>query len=89
MYHEYADGSDSNGHGTHVTGTLVGSPYTMKSAEAEYRGMAPEARVAFIDLGDVGVSTSELIKTPPDLHSSYFPLAYKRGARVHSDSWSS
>ncbi len=47
----YGDSEDSNGHGTHVVGTLVGLPEgTTLEAEAPdgYVGMAPDAKVAFI-----------------------------------------
>lgn len=50
-YRAYADTEDSNGHGTHVSGTLVGMPYGT-SLEAKpaggYVGMAPDAKIAFI-----------------------------------------
>jgi hypothetical protein len=47
----FGDSEDSNGHGTHVVGTLVGLPEgTTLEAEAPdgYVGMAPDAKVAFI-----------------------------------------
>ena len=48
--------------------------------------MAPDAKVAFVDLADSSVSG---IKIPQDLSEHYFPLTYGVGARVHSDSWGS
>ena len=50
------------------------------------RGMAPDAKVAFVDLADSSMSG---IKIPQDLSEHYFPLTYGVGARVHSDSWGS
>lgn len=50
------------------------------------RGIAPDAKVAFNDLGS---RSAEGIFTPEDLATSYFPYAYDVGARVHSDSWGS
>ena len=48
--------------------------------------MAPDAKVAFVDLAD---SSGSGIKIPQDLSRRYFPLTYAVGARVHSDSWGS
>ena len=50
-YRAYGDTQDSNGHGTHVVGTLVGLPYGHTLANENsggYVGMAPDAKVAFI-----------------------------------------
>ena len=50
-YRAYGDTQDSNGHGTHVVGTLVGLPYGHTLATENsggYVGMAPDAKVAFI-----------------------------------------
>ena len=48
--------------------------------------MAPDAKLAFTDLGSNG---TDGIFTPEDLSTDYFPYAYGVGARVHSDSWGS
>ena len=48
--------------------------------------MAPDAKVAFVDLAD---SSGSGIKIPQDLSQRYFPLTYGVGSRVHSDSWGS
>ena len=48
--------------------------------------MAPDAKVAFVDLAD---SSGSGIKIPQDLSRRYYPLTYAVGARVHSDSWGS
>lgn len=48
--------------------------------------MAPEAKIAFWDLGRGGADT---IVPPADLASDYYPVSYAVGARVHSDSWGS
>ena len=85
------DFADSDGHGTHVVGTLVGQPFDDSDDVAlANQGMAPDARVAFLDLGDQSVDNhTESIFTPRELASYYYPLTYRRGARVHSDSWGS
>ncbi len=57
-----------------------------KSGIAYCRGMAPDAKLAFTDLGGGG---SDGIFTPSDLSRSYYKYPYEVGARVHSDSWGS
>ncbi|KAG2498668.1 hypothetical protein HYH03_003413 [Edaphochlamys debaryana] len=81
---------DSFGHGTHVSGTLVGSRFDRPSGTSEpldpATGQAPAAKIAFMDLSrDKG----DGVWTPGDLARSYFNLTYSVGARVHSDSWGS
>ncbi len=70
------------GHGTHTSGSAVGAPVNGN----QYEGMAPDAKIAFWDLGRGGVDT---IVPPADLNSDYYPVSYSVGARVHSDSWGS
>eukprot|EP00884_Botryococcus_braunii_P006262 jgi/Botrbrau1/15637/Bobra.4_1s0022.1 len=87
MYRMLADGRDNNGHGTHTMGTLCGLPDdTSNVLSNNYRGMAPDAKLAFTDLGGGG---SDGIFTPSDLSRSYYKQPYEVGARVHSDSWGS
>ena len=50
------------------------------------RGIAPDAKLAFTDLGS---NSTGGIYTPEDLVTGYFSFAYDVGARVHSDSWGS
>ena len=121
-----ADGIDNNGHGTHVMGTLLGSPIDISnitnlgyrsvrhvalsqcplpcaqgnvssrlharpgsvqmamSSTRLCRGLAPDARVAFVDLAD---SQGGGIFTPQDLASSYYPYTYGvRGCAAHPSS---
>ncbi|GLI67662.1 hypothetical protein VaNZ11_011914 [Volvox africanus] len=81
---------DSFGHGTHVSGTLVGSRFDKTDLTADPlapgTGQAPAAKIAFLDLSR---GNSEGVWTPGDLYRSYFNLTYRMGARVHSDSWGS
>ena len=90
-YGSASDFSDGDGHGTHVAGTLVGNPYKSRDTMAvANRGMAPEARLAFLDLGrNSGTNTSDSIYTPQELSTYYYPITYDKGVRIHSDSWGS
>eukprot|EP00887_Chlorella_sp_A99_P001740 scaffold19.g1740.t1 len=87
-YRALGDTSDSNGHGTHVCGTLAGRPFdaSVSSDTTDYLGMAPDAKLAFIDLAD---SSSDTIFTPADLQGEYFYYTTAVGALIHSDSWGS
>lgn len=73
---------DGIGHGTHVCGTIAGVPYGAPSdASDPGAGMAPGARVGFIDLSSVAQND---VAAPDDLAADYYPMAYARGARIHS-----
>ena len=91
-------GGGGNGHGTHTMGSLCGSPFDPSSSPkaAAYRGMAPDAKLAFSDLssekanaggGRGGSKSSGAILVPGDMGGDYYRFAYDAGARVHSDSW--
>jgi hypothetical protein len=49
-------------------------------------GMAPNARLAIIDLSRGSQGT---VSAPDDLSDGYFKPSYDVGARIHSDSWGS
>lgn len=89
LYRAFADFQDSNGHGTHTCGTLAGIPYgnTVAETSGVNIGMAPEAKLAFIDLSSM--RDGERIVTPGDLANDYFRYTAEVGATVHSDSWGS
>lgn len=84
------DWSDPNGHGTHVTGSVLGSGALSGSNPSahnytgSFAGYAPEAELVCQSIGDSGDYVF------PPLHlSDLFQPAYEDGARVHSDSWGS
>ena len=90
-------GGGGNGHGTHTMGSLCGSPFDPSASPkaAAYRGMAPDAKLAFSDLssekansgGSKGSKSSGAILVPGEMGGDYYRFAYDAGARVHSDSW--
>lgn len=87
----YGDTIDNDGgHGTHVAGIAAGKCYNEKNYGdyAKFNGMAPDAKIAFMDL-NVGASgtTTETITTPSDLAGNVFLPLYKAGARVITNSW--
>jgi hypothetical protein len=74
--------TDGVGHGTHVCGSIAGLPLNSASDAADPGvGMAPGARIGFIDLSATG---SNDVGVPDDLDKDYFPMAYERGVRIHS-----
>jgi hypothetical protein len=83
QYIDYANGVDeTQGHGTHVCGTIAGSTDT---STGNYNGHAAGAKIAFFDMSLSGSS----IFYPPPLSKNVFGPAYSAGARLHSDSWGS
>ena len=84
------DWSDLNGHGTHVTGSLLGSGAlsgsnpTTHAYSGSFAGYAPEAKLVFQSIGDGG----EYVFPPLHLADLFQPV-YNDGVRLHSDSWGS
>ncbi|WP_370575830.1 PGF-pre-PGF domain-containing protein [Methanomethylovorans sp.] len=75
------DGSeDLQGHGTHVTGSVLGNG---SWSGGQYKGVAPEAQLVFQAIAD---ADGNLI-VPGNNVSSLFEPAYELGARIHSNSW--
>lgn len=83
--------NDLNGHGTHVSGSVLGNgTYSASNPGAHnysnsFAGVAPEARLVFQSIDSDGDSSIECI--PTDLSNGLFAPAYDLGARIHSDSW--
>lgn len=77
---------DDNGHGTHVAGSIAGACADCSGNKKNFRGMAYNARLAFMDLSeDSGPSLS----TPGDLYNDLFGVLYDQGAKISSHSWGS
>ena len=70
--------------GTHVCGTVAGKVEGNSPLNA-FKGMAPDAKIAFADLGSN--QFGEGLVTPPDLATFFFPYFYYLGARVQTNSW--
>lgn len=73
--------ADTNGHGTHVAGSLLGSG---AMSNGQVKGIAPQAQLVF----QAVASPNGGLNIPADL-AQLFSQAYTAGARVHSDSWGS
>ncbi len=78
----------STGHGTHVTGTVLGED--IFGANSTYNGLAYKARVTFQDVGqdDSWSCTTGSVNIPSDLEPSY-QNTLNDGAYLHTNSWGS
>ena len=76
------DGSDPDGHGTHVAGTIVGDG-TASGAAAPLRGIAPAADLHFQSILDANGGLGGL----PDALADLLQPAYDAGVRIHNNSW--
>jgi subtilisin family serine protease len=80
QYVSHADDLDEEGgHGTHVCGTVAGSSL---QEFGHMNGMAPQAKIAFFD---IGVTDRDYLKLPAT--DDIFNAAYTAGARIHTNSW--
>lgn len=92
QYVGYADNQSGEvgGHGSHVAGSVAGKPNgnlgeQSKGAEGYY-GAAPEAKVAFFDIGRPG---ERGLRVPQSLATNYFPPSRQVNAFIHTNSWGS
>ena len=69
------------GHGTHVCGTVAGYNRKPLSGDGKYSGVAPYAKIAFLDIG----TASGCLYIPPVFEQ--FSTLRKANAHVCSNSW--
>ncbi|HIH42501.1 TPA: S8 family serine peptidase [Candidatus Woesearchaeota archaeon] len=82
IYNLYGSGAnDTNGHGTHVSGSIVANG---NRSNGQFKGMAFGATLIFQAIGDDEGSST--VYPPNDLHNLY-AQAYNTSARLHSNSW--
>jgi subtilisin family serine protease len=74
------DSTDPHGHGTHVSGSVLGSG---AASGGQHRGVAPGASLYFQSLLDANFKLGGL---PLDL-ADLFDDAYQNNARIHNNSW--
>ncbi|MEJ2305798.1 MAG: S8 family serine peptidase, partial [Anaerolineales bacterium] len=83
--------NDFLGHGTHVSGSVLGSGVLSGSNPAAHQytnsfaGVAPEAQLVFQSIDNAPGDGLECV--PNDLSTYIFGPAYQKGARIHSNSW--
>ena len=80
---------DTQGHGTHVAGTLAGDNFATPIIHNTGDGMAPAAKLVIQDAGYSADACGDLpgIGCPVTDLNPIFQQAYDQGARVHSNSW--
>eukprot|EP00587_Corethron_hystrix_P001682 CAMPEP_0113306470 /NCGR_PEP_ID=MMETSP0010_2-20120614/5706_1 /TAXON_ID=216773 ORGANISM="Corethron hystrix, Strain 308" /NCGR_SAMPLE_ID=MMETSP0010_2 /ASSEMBLY_ACC=CAM_ASM_000155 /LENGTH=797 /DNA_ID=CAMNT_0000161139 /DNA_START=87 /DNA_END=2477 /DNA_ORIENTATION=+ /assembly_acc=CAM_ASM_000155 len=82
QYYTFVDDSDYiEGHGTHVCGTVLGNT----AGGNNDKGMAPDAKLAFYDIGDGGGYLQ--LPVTQNAWLKMCDVAYSKGAFIHSASW--
>eukprot|EP00588_Corethron_pennatum_P009647 CAMPEP_0194272156 /NCGR_PEP_ID=MMETSP0169-20130528/5782_1 /TAXON_ID=218684 /ORGANISM="Corethron pennatum, Strain L29A3" /LENGTH=643 /DNA_ID=CAMNT_0039014745 /DNA_START=146 /DNA_END=2074 /DNA_ORIENTATION=+ len=84
QYYAKSDALDTNGHGTHCAGTILGKICEGNGCipnGANRDGSAPDAKLAVYDIGGSGPGVS------PDDPDPMFVRGVSAGATVHSASW--
>jgi hypothetical protein len=76
--------ADYNGHGTHVTGSVLGDGSAYE--DGRFKGVAPSARLVFQAIGGVDGSSSVFPPSPVNL---LMAQAHDHDARINTHSWGS
>jgi serine protease AprX len=79
------DATDTDGHGTHVCGSVLGNG-TSAILNISIQGTAPEAKLVMQSVLDSGGGLGGL---PADLNDLFTTPYNNDGARIHSNSWGS
>ena len=83
-YDALADSTDSeDGHGTHVAGTALGNPSCTDCGLKMYRGVAPEAKLYFVDFAD---SITSNITVYPNMKQVVQNMREVK-SKISSNSW--
>ncbi|GFG07301.1 S8 family serine peptidase [Aspergillus udagawae] len=85
--HGIGDAVDRDGHGTHVSGSVLGNALNFQPEVIE--GVAPEAKILVQSLMVKDEDNQKYNFCPLIDHAELFDRAYKSGGRVHTDSWTS
>jgi hypothetical protein len=72
---------DYHGHGTHVSGTVLGTGVGHASGTLRFRGMAPKAKLVIQNF----LGNQSMYQPIPTI----FQESYNAGTRVHNNSWGS
>ncbi|HSS76613.1 MAG TPA: S8 family serine peptidase, partial [Thermoanaerobaculia bacterium] len=80
---------DTQGHGSHVAGTVAGDNFAHLLTHDTADGMAPGAKLVFQDAGFLTDNCGDLpgIGCPVVDLKPIFLQAYNQGARLHTNSW--
>jgi hypothetical protein len=76
--------NDPDGHGTHVSGSILGDATSAAADVGKVRGSAPKAKLVLQSVLDSGGGLNGI---PNDLHDLFKPPYTNDGARIHSNSW--